>query len=188
MENQELIDEKYKEWTTNLDPLQNRINISNKIRDIPFAVLPDSPEDPIKMLRSNKGICASKHVLLAKMFRRLGIKTKFLIYTFRWSSVEQVTPELRDLAKEFSDLRYHLAVTSFINNKWVTIDITWDKPLEKLGFHVIDWDGFSDTKFAVEPLTKPEILDDYEPNNGKRSEESMKFYNKLNEWLEKARK
>jgi hypothetical protein len=122
------------------------------------------------------------------MFRRLGIETKFLVYAFRWSSVEQLTPELRELAKKYADLRGHLAVTTFINNKWVAIDITWDKPLEKLSFPVNDWDGFSDTEFAVEPLSKPEILDDYEPAKGKKSEESMKFYSKLNEWLEKARK
>ena len=36
-----IVDDKYKEWTKGLTPLQARINVFNKIRDIPYAIVPE---------------------------------------------------------------------------------------------------------------------------------------------------
>ena len=36
-----IVDEKFKEWTKGIDPLQARINIFNNIRDIPYAIVPE---------------------------------------------------------------------------------------------------------------------------------------------------
>jgi hypothetical protein len=48
---------------------------------------------------------------------------------------------------------YHLACKARIENQWVVVDVTWDRPLARVGFPVNEsWDGIGDTRLAVEPL------------------------------------
>lgn len=164
-----------------------RIKIFEKIRDIPYRIIQsDNPED---MLKLNAGHCAPKHILLVDTFRKIGIKTNFVLCTFKWSEVENLPDKLKVLAKKCgANLRGHLAATSFINGKWILLDATWDKPIEKLGFHVNEWDGISDTTLAVKPIGKLEVLEDVSRDSVTRTRTEMKFYDKLNEWLDGARK
>ena len=93
----------------------------------------------------------------------------------------------------------HLAVKALIDGRWVLVDATWDLPLKKAGFPVNEvWDGVSDTKNAVTPIS--ELLNDtieervkYDTAlRSRSSDEQMaayaEFVEKLNTWLETLRR
>ena len=144
------------EWTKGLSDRNARVSIFNRIRDVPYAVIPEinNPTDgPEGLLKRMKGSCLPKHYLLGRMFEMLRIPIQYVTYPFSWS-IKSVAypPELRKLA-ETVPIEYHLACKARIENEWVDIDATWDRLLACVGFPVNeDWNGVSDTKLAVEPL------------------------------------
>ena len=68
----DMVDEKFREWTSGKDAVQARISIYQKIRDIPYAVIPElnDAERYVDILRLGKGSCTPKHFLLGNMFQR----------------------------------------------------------------------------------------------------------------------
>jgi len=73
------------------------------------------------------------------------------------------------------------------DDAWIYVDATWDPKLEKAGFPVAkNWDGKSNTKFAVPPKEIIE-LKKAPPKHAKRPE-NRKFFDALNKWLELQRK
>lgn len=152
----DIVQKAFAEWTKGLSDRDARISIFSRIRDIPYAVIPEisNPVDgPQGLLRLMRGSCAPKHFLLARMFEMLPIPIQYVSYPFSWNAKSVAyPPELRKLA-EVIPTGYHLACKARIENRWVVIDATWDRPLARVGFPVNkSWDGASDTKLAVEPL------------------------------------
>ena len=100
-----------------------------------------------------KGSCSPKHFLLGRMFEMLRIPTQYVTYPFSWNVTSVAyPPELRKLAEDVP-IGYHLACKARIENQWVVVDATWDRPLARVGFPVNEsWDGIGDTRLAVEPL------------------------------------
>jgi transglutaminase-like putative cysteine protease len=179
-----------------------RILAFKRIRDIPYAIVAamrDPAVGPAMLVEKNRGSCNPKHVLLADMFRKLGLEVKYANYSFSWDDpAVNYPPELRVLVKRLPQGN-HLAVKALINGRWILVDATWDPPLKKAGFPVNeDWDGVSDTKNAVIP-TK-EVLHDtieervkYDTALRSRYTEEQKaayaeFADKLNIWLEQLRR
>ena len=73
---QNIIDKKFNEWTAGLGPKEARIAAFNRVRDIPYAIIPElrSPEaGPSGILEKNCGSCQPKHWLLAILFKKLKI-------------------------------------------------------------------------------------------------------------------
>ena len=152
---QEIVLEKFNDWTKNLSPIESRIKIFEKIRDIPYAVIPefiDPERGPVGILTKNNGSCSPKHFLLGIMYRKLEIPIKYVSYPFYWGELDADAPlNVRKLADEMP-LGYHVACKAYINERWMLIDATWDPPMKKVGFPVNEWDGFSNTENAVKPL------------------------------------
>ena len=69
----ELFEQKFREWTRGKSSLKARLNIFQKIRDIPYAVIPElvDGENYIDILKLGKGSCTPKHFLLGQMYQRL---------------------------------------------------------------------------------------------------------------------
>jgi len=152
----DIIQKEFAEWTKGMSGRDDRISIFSRIRDIPYAVIPEisNPADgPQGLLRLMRGSCAPKHFLLGRMFEMLRIPIQYVSYPFSWNAKSVAyPPELRKLA-EVIPTGYHLACKAGIENRWVVLDATWDRPLARVGFPVNkSWDGASDTKLAVEPL------------------------------------
>lgn len=198
---QDIIERKFDEWTKDLSPEENRISIFEKIRDIPFAVVPeffDFEKDPAGLLVQNRGFCVPKHYLLGKMYQKLEIPVRYYTYSFKWSDLDVDYPlSLRKLTEEIP-VTYHLACKAFLNGRWVLVDATWDFPLKKTGFPVNErWDGRSDTRNAVKPL------EEFAHESAGEREEAFKakmrtyslreklilrrFSGGLNKWLESVR-
>jgi len=191
---EDLISRKFKEWTKGRDAREARISIFEKIRDIPYAVIPetlDTAKGHEEMLRINKGSCQPKHYLLGEMFERLGILVFYEVYQFRWDELEIDYPRyLKKLTKKMPTMR-HLACRARIDDELVLVDATCDLPLEKIGIPVNrTWDGFSNLLLPIIPLDEGEIYHSSEKGyfgpplfSGIETE----FYEKLNKWLDEVR-
>jgi hypothetical protein len=151
-----LVDEKFRDWTAGLDGKDGMISIFQHIRDIPYSLavpMTDPKTAPEQILALGKGYCGPKHYLLAEMYQRLGLGVVFATFPFLWDDPDlRYPPDLRELATGLP-VSHHLACRVRINNRWVLVDATWDRPLKPAGFPVNEhWDGRADTLCAVKPL------------------------------------
>jgi len=187
----EIVEGKFEEWTAGKSPGTARISIYERIRDIPYAVIPEliDPENYINIFRFNKGSCTPKHFLLCSMYERLGLSMLFAVYPFKWDELEiDYPPSLKRLAKTVP-LDHHLACKAEIEGHIVLVDATLDLALRKLCLPINEeWDGFSDTLLAVKPLDE-EL---HHPSEAKLmkplfDEKALPFYRELNAWLEELR-
>ena len=156
-----LVNSAFVAWTYGLDPLLARISIFEHIRDIPYSLampMTNPATAPEQLLRAGRGYCGPKHILLAEMYRNLGLDIRYVTVAFSWNDPDiYYPPGLRELAT-CVPISHHLACRVRINDRWVLVDATWDLPLGKAGFLVNEhWDGYADTKCAVTPR-RPEAI------------------------------
>lgn len=189
----ELIEERFREWTQGKDAAGARVSIYERIRDIPYAVIPElnDAERYAKILRLGKGSCTPKHFLLCNMYQRLGMMVLYIVYPFRWDEVEiEYPPRLNRLAQAMST-SYHLACKVDIGGELVLVDATLDPVLKRLGLPVnTQWDGTSNTVLPINPCGEEQL---YHPSEAhlmqpRLDEESLAFYDELNSWLEEVRR
>ncbi|MCX5680483.1 MAG: hypothetical protein NTZ95_07595 [Candidatus Omnitrophica bacterium] len=201
MENN-IVDDRFGEWTFGLDPSAARIAVFNKVRDIPYMIIPElrSPDaGPSGILGKNCGSCQPKHWLLAIYFKKLGIPVRYATYPFYWhtGNIIKYPPELRAMMKDLP-ITNHLAIKADIEGRWVLVDATYDLRLGEAGFPVNrNWDGVNPTLNAVHPLK--EILHDTpeervaydvrtrESYTDKEKSALVEFVPKLNAWFESLR-
>jgi hypothetical protein len=151
-----LVQATFREWTYGLNIPESIVSVFEHIRDIPYSLaipMSDPETAPEQILAHGKGYCGPKHYLLAEMYRILGLEVVYATFSFLWNDPDlRYPPELRTLATGMP-LAHHLACRVRINNRWVLVDATWDRPLSKAGFPVNEhWDGYSDSRCAVKPL------------------------------------
>ncbi len=106
-----IVEQRFREWTAGRNPLEARISIYEKIRDIPYAIIPElnNPANYPEILKSGRGSCSPKHLLLADMFQRLGITVLLVVYPFKWLDVDvDFPPEIREFTDVFPR-DYHMA-------------------------------------------------------------------------------
>ena len=188
-----LIEERLKRWIKGNDPLNARISVYTRIRDIPYAIIPElnNADKYQEILTIRKGSCTPKHFLLCNMYQRLGLKVLFVIYPFRWEEIEiDYPPQLRRLARQLPT-SYHLACRVEINNELILVDATADLAMERLGIPVNKtWDGINDTQLPIKPCGQEEI---YHPDEAylmrpQLDDDALAFYEKFNQWLEGLRR
>ena len=118
-----------------------RINIFEKIRDIPYAVISehfDPEKGPELMLAENRGFCVPKHYLLGSLYARLGTEIRYHTYAFKWEELDiAYLDNIQSLAAGMPET-YHLACKALIGSKWVLVDATWDSLLKDTGVPVND--------------------------------------------------
>lgn len=153
-----IIDAKFDEWTKGLNDVDARISVFEKIRDIPYAIIPEFyplEEGPAGMLESNAGFCVPKHYLLGMLFAKLGIRVRYCAFAFFWGKQGITCPPAVSETVEGLPETFHLASEAYIDHTWVLVDATWDKGLKKAGFPVNEeWDGRGNTKNGVKSLWK----------------------------------
>ena len=189
----EIIDEKFRQWTQGKDAVEARVSIYQRIRDIPYAVIPQlvDAERYVEILKHGKGSCTPKHFLLCNMYQRLGMLVLYVVYPFRWDEFDiDYPPRLKQLA-EALPISYHLACRVDVGGKLVLVDATLDPALKRLGLPVNeDWDGISNTLLPINPCGEEQL---YHPSEAyliqaRYDEKSLAFYNELNQWLEEVRR
>ena len=193
MEPMPIQEQRFREWTEGKNAVEARIIVFERIRDIPYAVIPElvDAQRYVEILNLGKGSCLPKHFLLCDMYQRLGMLVLYVAYPFRWAELEaNYPPRLRRLAGA-APPRYHLACRVEIDGQLVLVDATLDAVLKKLGLPVNDsWDGFSSTRLAVRPCGEEELYHSSEAylTQAQYDESTLVFNNELNLWLEEARR
>ncbi len=193
MRAEDTIGRKFYEWTAGKGLREVIVAIFNRIRDIPYAVLPElnSPRDYIHILDLKMGSCTPKHFLLSKMYQRLGLDVLYVVYPYRWAEFKELYPPgLWNLAEQMP-IAHHLACRVEINGRYVLVDATIDPPLGRIGLPVNDsWDGISDTCLPVLPIGGEEI---YHPSEAEfisppdLNENTLAFYRGLNDYFDRVR-
>lgn len=180
-------------WTKGKDISQAITTIYKNIRDIPYAVIPElnNIERYTEILTYGKGSCMPKHLLLGRMYERLGLEVLYAVFPFRWDQKEiEYPPHLRELAEKLPSAS-HLACRVDIKGSLVLVDATLDPALGKLGLPVNQtWDGVSDTLLPIKPVGEEQLYHSSEvplTQTGYPNEQAMEFYNGLNKWLDEVR-
>ncbi|MFC1848543.1 hypothetical protein ACFLXV_04470 [Chloroflexota bacterium] len=185
-------DEKFREWVEGRNDLEARIDIFERIRDIPYAIIPElnDHERYVDLLTIGKGSCTPKHMLLCEMYRRLGLSVLYVVYPFRWDEVElDYPPRLMKLARALPT-SHHLACRVDINGKLILVDATLDTELRQMGLPVNEsWDGVSDTRLAITPCGEEQIHHPHEAAllTPQYDDRSLAFNRELNRWLDAFR-
>ena len=149
-------------WTSGLKKREARKSIFTNVRDIEYMIIPGQFSQHGKVtqvLVDRKGFCLSKHYLLGELFTEAGYDVKYCTYAFRWEDSGIKLPEDVLLIAQKLPITFHVAIKVFIEGKWVLLDVSWDKSLEKAGFPVNEWDGFSHTVLAVKSIDDFEVFD-----------------------------
>ena len=187
------IEEMFKEWTRGRGAVEARVTIFEKVRDIPYAVVPEinNAQHYLRMLTIGKGSCTPKHFLLRDLYEKLELPVLYVVYPFRWSDLEVDYPSwLRKLA-EAVPTSYHLACKVEIGGNLVLVDATVDSPLRRLGLPVNDnWDGASDMVLPVTPVGEEQVYHPSEVGDYQAGydEASLHFFSQMNAWLDRVRK
>jgi len=190
-----MLDEKFRQWTQGKSVAQARVSIYQRIRAIPYAVIPQlvDAERYVDILRLGKGSCTPKHFLLCNMYQRLGLLVLYVVYPFRWDEWDETEfnypLQLQKLAEELP-ISYHLACKVEIEGKLVLGDATLDSALKNAGLTVNqDWDGVSDTLLPMNPCGEEHLYHPSEAHlmQAQYDEKSLAFYSELNSFFEKAR-
>jgi hypothetical protein len=191
-----ILDETFNEWTKGRDPLQARINIFEKIRDIPYAVVPEliDYQRYVDILKLGRGSCSPKHFLMCEMFQRLGLLVLFVVYQYRRDEkpeiLEKYFPRLREMVQAMP-VSHHIACKVEINGRFVLVDATLDLPLQKAGLTVnVSWDGMNDALLPITPYGEEEWYHPLEAHlmHARMDEQMLAFYKELNACMEWVRR
>lgn len=181
------------EWTGGRRGRAAMIEVFNRVRDIPYAVIPElnSPADYPRILELNMGSCTPKHLLLCAMYRMLGLNVLYSVFPYRWAEFEELYPPgLWKMAQQMPPVN-HLACRVEVEGRFVLADATVDSPLGRIGLpFTADWDGRSDTALPVLPTGEEELFapeeamlmppPDYDQH-------SLAFYAELNRYFGEIR-
>lgn len=182
------VESKYREWTEGRDPTAARISVFEKIRDIPYAVIPSlvSYEHFQEILNLGQGSCTPKHFMLCHMFQKLGLTVLYAVYPYRWEDLDIDYPRsLRRMATSLPT-SHHLACRVELSGDLALVDATVDLPLKGLGLPVTeDWNGLSDTVLPVKPCGEEQLFHPSEARlmQFEADENSLAFYAAMNSWL-----
>jgi hypothetical protein len=143
--------EAFRIWTQGCTPLQARIALFTRVRDIPYRY--PASRHPAEVLQNGYGACSGKHYLLGDMYRLLGLRVRHMICTHRFNESPLVFPApMQDMLRrnEIVDLHDYLQIA--LDGEWVDIDATWPCALREYGFPVNDdWDGRTAMLLSVVP-------------------------------------
>ena len=168
-----------------MDP-KERIRIFNTIRDIPYRI-PLSLEE----IKENDSSCIGKSKLLYDRFSEF-YPVRYRLYQFFWSQMDLPA----DIAEKINDDEGHHCVLEIkINSNWITLDPSWDEPLNSL-LNINYWNGISDTAVSVYYTQKMSVKDSQKKfaneftDSHKRLHDDIvnyEFYDELNTIFEQIR-
>lgn len=160
---------------------RNRVELFNKVRDIPF-----------RLTGKNSMYCSKKCKLLKRELKDIGIESKIMVGNFKWTDLALPKNILQFIDKD-SEGHAFLSVYIPETNKWVSIDPTWDMALREV-FQISIWDGNSDTVL----MTKLNKIREYKKAGFLKrlfikikrkfiKENNHEFFVQLDNWLDEVR-
>jgi hypothetical protein len=161
------------------------IKIFNQVRDIPYRI-------PLT-LQETDYCCSGKSVILKSKLEKIGLKVRFAVGCFYWSSF--ILPDLVVDISHDKDCT-HTWIEVYLNNVWVKLDSSWDRALNTV-FPIAQFDGKHDTILAVKiedyfsQEKSEKIMNNQEKSESEELiqdlEKNAKFYEAFNNYLEETR-
>jgi hypothetical protein len=146
------------EWTVGLGPGEAAVELFRRVRDIRYGTI--GSRDPLDVFRKHRGTCSGKHLLLAALFRSMGLVVKDMVVFHRFVNLPRNVEYPGRLWKLLSEgdgvPDYHNFIRVRQQEKWVTIDATFDEGLREC-LVVNDWDGRTDTELSVASIRMWEV-------------------------------
>ncbi len=136
------------------------------VRDMPYRRA--SSRKPDAIVEEWRGTCSGKHYLLADIFRELGLESRVIMCTHRFTpeNTGHFPPELRELVavSPVPDVHTYLRVNTA--EGWMVVDATWPSSAGPLGMIVNrEFTAGRDMTIACDPietLPVPEGMDPQE--------------------------
>lgn len=183
----EYLDQIIADWVPNQDKQQKIISLFERVRDIPYGQI--GSRDPIDVYKQNKGTCSGKHMLLSALYRHIGVEVHDYLILHRFKDLPVSFPtNIQQILNDYDIVDPHNFIKIKVGDQLLTIDITWDLPMKKLGFPVVEkWDGKTNIPLAV--VTKEEEIATDKPIEKKKellAQLPENIVNKRKEFLEEA--
>lgn len=149
------------------------VAVFEQVRDLPYHLPLHADE--------SANDAATKHVLLAEKFQKLGAECRLRHGIFSWDDLP-LPPSVWSLPHD--ELATHTFLEIKINGTWCPVDATWDTDLAPL-FKANMWDGESSTRLAVSTreVFSPDSPAPAAPDMAHHSA----FYSELDRWLDSIR-
>lgn len=143
------IDQILTAYTQNQSLQEKIVNLFYKVRDIPYGNI--NSRNAVDVFLHNKGTCSGKHQLLKQLYTRLGIPVKECLVMHKFNTLPVYFPKhIHKILHKINIVDPHNFLKIQVDNKWITVDATWDLYLEKFGFPVNkEWDGFTNMLVLV---------------------------------------
>ena len=138
------------------------------VRDMPYRRA--SSRKPEAIIEEWRGTCSGKHYLLADIFRELGLESRVIMCTHRFTS--ENTPhfpsELRELVAEAPVPDVHTYLRVKTADGWTVVDATWPSSAEPLGMTVNgEFRPGRDMTLACEPIETLPVPEGQDPQEFK---------------------
>src|SRR3989338_1424352 len=127
-----------------------------------------------------------KSELLFKILKRDGFNVRKLKVVFDWKDLPIPHEVIRHLNRS-GTLWVHTILEVKIGGRWVKLDCTWNKELERIGFPVTkNWDANSDTFQVTKGVIEFHAAKNLKNIKRPLKEESKSFALNLNDWLKRS--
>ena len=138
------------------------------VRDMPYRRA--SSRMPEAIIKEWRGTCSGKHYLLADIFREMGLESRVIMCTHRFTleNTGNFPPELRELmaAAPVPDVHTYLRVKT--SQGWTVVDATWPSSAGPLGMKVnAEFTPGSDMALACDPIETLPVPEDQDPQEFK---------------------
>jgi hypothetical protein len=132
------------------------------VRDMPYQRA--SSRQPEAIIKEWRGTCSGKHYVLDRIFRELGMDSRVIMCTHRFTryNTRRFPPELRALVDQEPVPDVHTYIRLETDEGWMTVDATWPSSAEPLGMPV-------NRRFSAGPdmTVACDAIDTYEVPSGR---------------------
>ena len=167
------------------------------VRDMPYQRA--GSRRPESIIAEWRGTCSGKHYLLAQVFRELGMDSRVIMCTHRFTpdNTGHFPPDLRDLVAHEPVPDVHTYLRMETEKGWMTVDATWPSSAKPLGMPVNTvFKAGEDMTIACEPIATHEVPAGRDPQDfkeqliaefcGKSSKVRDDFIEGMSRWLSEA--
>lgn len=138
------------------------------VRDMPYRRA--SSRRPEAIVEEWRGTCSGKHYLLADIFREMGLESRVIMCTHRFTpeNTEHFPPELRELVAEgpVPDVHTYLRVKTA--QGWMVVDATWPTSAGPLGMTVNrEFTAGKDMTIGCDPIETLPVPEGQDPQEFK---------------------
>ena len=134
------------------------------VRDMPYRRA--SSRKPEAIIEEWRGTCSGKHYVLDQIFRELGLDSRVIMCTHRFTphNTGHFPPESRALVAREPVPDVHTYVKLETDEGWMTVDATWPNSAEPLGMPVNhQFSAGNDMLIVCNPIDTFEVPSGHDP-------------------------